>query len=157
VGTVTADIRLLADLTLAAQRDRGEDLRTAVRPASGRVDLVPAVDDDGLHQALLLRFLTQRGELANLGHPDYGSRLHELVGEPIVQATLNLAKLYALQALQDEPRVTAVTALVVRSRRTDPTRISDPTRIEIDAALQVAGRADPVRLTIPIDLAGGAA
>jgi phage baseplate assembly protein W len=36
---------------------------------------------DNLKQALLLRFLTPTGELALLGHPDYGSRLSELIGE----------------------------------------------------------------------------
>jgi phage baseplate assembly protein W len=63
---------------------------------------------DNLGQAVLLRLLTPRGELAALGHPEYGSRLHELVGSPNTAYTRNLVKLYILECLQQEPRVDKV-------------------------------------------------
>ena len=37
---------------------------------------------DNLAQAIVMRLLTPRGELAELGHPEYGSRLNELLGAP---------------------------------------------------------------------------
>src|SRR3954470_14271634 len=42
-----------------------------------------AVDGrDNLGQAIVLRLLTERGELEEVGHPEYGSPLHELPGAP---------------------------------------------------------------------------
>jgi phage baseplate assembly protein W len=58
-----------------------------------------------LGQALILRLLTPRGGLAGLGHETYGSRLGELIGRGNDETTRNLARLYTLQALGDEPRV----------------------------------------------------
>ena len=46
---------------------------------------------DNLGQAVILRLLTPKGELAPLAHPEYGSRLHELVGRQNTATTRNLA------------------------------------------------------------------
>ncbi len=40
-----------------------------------------------------------------LGHPDYGSRLHELIGEPNNERTRELVRLYAKECISQEPRV----------------------------------------------------
>jgi phage baseplate assembly protein W len=61
--------------------------------------------DDNLAQAVMLRLLTPRGELAALGHPQYGSRLHELIGMPNTETKRNLIKLHILDALGQEPRI----------------------------------------------------
>jgi phage baseplate assembly protein W len=60
---------------------------------------------DNLGQAVVLRLLTPRGELAALGHPDYGSRLHELIGRPNTETTRNLVRLFILESLAREPRI----------------------------------------------------
>lgn len=145
-----ADLRLLGDLQSAEQRRRGADLLVAPRPASGRDDLRRAVGVENLQQALLLRFLTERGELAHLGHPEYGSRLHELVGELNTDTTRNRAKLFALQALADEARIARVVSVDVR------TTPGVPSSIDVVAVLQAVDDPDPVRVTVPVDLAGGA-
>ena len=89
-----ADLRLLGNLLHAEQRERGSDLFVAIRPASSRTDLQRVTGVENLQQALLVRFLTQVGELEPLGHPSYGSRLHELVGQLNTETTRNRAKLY---------------------------------------------------------------
>jgi phage baseplate assembly protein W len=61
-----------------------------------------------LAQAIMLRLLTPRGELAELAHPDYGSRLHELIGRPNTENTRNLLRLFILESLQQEPRIDEV-------------------------------------------------
>jgi phage baseplate assembly protein W len=66
-----------------------------------------------LAQAIVLRLLTPRGELAALGHPDYGSRLHELIGRPNTETTRGLVRLYILESLQMEPRIARIGALSV--------------------------------------------
>jgi len=78
-------------------------------------DDLAAVDGvDNLVQALLMRFNTPRGDLAALGHPDYGSRLHELIGRSNDETTRNLVRLFTLETLRQEPRVSQVLDLAVQ-------------------------------------------
>ena len=107
-------------------------------------DLAVAEGLDNLTQAIANRLKTRRGELASLGHPTYGSRHHELIGEPNVPRTRNLIKLYVLQALRDEPRIERVLRADVRAEH-DPPR--DTVRIEIQA--RVVGEAVPLNLVVP--------
>ncbi|WP_328331064.1 GPW/gp25 family protein [Kribbella sp. NBC_00382] len=156
-----ADLRLLGDLEFAEQRERGTDLLTANRPVSSKADLQRLTGKEDLQQALLLRFLTQVGELAHLGHPEYGSRLHELVGEPDTEAIRNRAKLFALQALQGEPRIAAVQSVTVKTgrgaRRAGRVDLSGETWLEIVAVVLPIGEATPLNLVIPVDLGGSVA
>lgn len=144
------DIRLLANLEYQAQRDRGADLRTIIRPVSSRTDLESVADVANLQQALLLRFLTPMGEMEILGHPDYGSRLHELIGELNSQTNRDRAKLYALQALQAEPRVKEVRSLTVVTRR------DRPNVVEIRATLAALDEDTVLNLVFPFEFNGGA-
>jgi phage baseplate assembly protein W len=144
------DLRLLANLERQEDRRRGEDLKTVTRPTTGRTDLLPVSGVENLQQALLLRFLTQRGELAPLGHRTYGSSLHTLIGEPNNETTRNRAKLFALEALQEEPRVAEVLELRVTSPR------KQPTLIEIEAKLRAVDSPIPFSLVLPLSLEGGA-
>jgi phage baseplate assembly protein W len=143
-----ADLRLLGDLERQFQRGRGSDLRTFERAAPKRVDLDRVQGVENLQQALLLRFLTARGELTHLGHPTYGTRLHELIGEPNTVTTRNRARLYALQALIEEPRVAEVVTLDVVSRR------EAPSRIDIHATLRALDEDTTVNLVFPFFLEG---
>ncbi|GAK58620.1 conserved domain protein [Candidatus Vecturithrix granuli] len=68
---------------------------------------------DNLSQAIILRLLTPRGELSALGHPEYGSRLHELIGERNTDTKRSLIKLYILESLQMEPRIEKVVEITV--------------------------------------------
>ncbi len=117
-----SDLRLLRDLENQNSRNPGNDLLTARRPETG-VDLATLTRVENLQQALLLRFLTPKSELAALGHPDYGSRLFELIGELNSETNRNRAKLFALEALQAEPRVKEVRAVTVTQNRADRTRM----------------------------------
>lgn len=114
------DLRLLRDLERQSSRSPGQDLgtiRVERQPGIFYMDLETVSGAPNLQQALLLRFLTPLGELAHLGHPDYGSRLFELIGELNTDRTRNRAKLYILQALQAEPRVKEIIAVSVSRNR----------------------------------------
>lgn len=76
-------------------------------------DMLTVSGRDNLGQAIILRLLTARGELRELAHPGYGSRLHELIGRPNTENTRNLVKLYILEALQQEPRIAQVLKLEI--------------------------------------------
>jgi phage gp46-like protein len=100
------------------------DLALARRAAGARtsdrqgVDLLTAGGDlalaggrRNLAQALLNRLYARRGALTALGHPGYGSRLHQLVGEPDTPRTRALAEFYVREALTADPRVKEVAAV----------------------------------------------
>ena len=86
------------------------DLDTIPRNVRGNrvTDLVSVDGVDNAAQAVVHRVKTVRGELTDVGHPDYGSRHHELIGQPNNERNRNLVKLYILRALADEPRIEKV-------------------------------------------------
>ena len=79
------------------------------------LDLGKSDDRDNLAQAVVIRLLTPRGDLSHLGHPDYGSRLHELVGRVNTETTRNLARLYILESLRNEARIEEVLDVIVQA------------------------------------------
>lgn len=118
------DLKLLNNLDLTkSSRDPPNDLFTRIRVETNQADLDINSEVDNLVQALLLRFLTPVGEMELLGHPDYGSRLFELIGELNSETNRNRAKLFTLQALQAEPRVKEIRSVDVTQNRADPTRM----------------------------------
>jgi phage baseplate assembly protein W len=70
-----------------------------------------------LGQAILHRLLTRKGELIEIGHPDYGSRLHELIGEPNNERTRELVSMYIKECLIQEPRVKEIVELKITPLR----------------------------------------
>jgi phage baseplate assembly protein W len=100
-----------------------------------------------LEQALANRIKTHKGELSALGHPDYGSRHHELIGEPNVERTRHLIKLYVLQALRDEARIEKVLSARVMAEHQPP---RETVRIELE--LRVRGEPHPLNLVLPFSL-----
>ena len=78
---------------------------------------------DNLAQAIVLRLLTPRGELSALGHPGFGSRLHELIGRRNDEGTRNLVKLHILEALQHERRVSEVVEVTVAAHPVHRSRV----------------------------------
>jgi phage baseplate assembly protein W len=105
---------------------------------------------DAAVQFLVDRLKTQQGELADLGHPDYGSRHHELVGQPNVDRTRNLIKLYVLEALRREPRIEKVLDAKVYATSAPPRDT-----VQIDVTVQLIGAQSPVNFVVPFSLEVG--
>ncbi len=103
-------------------------------------DFVPREGLENLAQAVILRVLTPKGELAALGHPEYGSRVHELIGRENTSTQRNLLKLFILDALKQEPRIEKVAELTVAP--------SPGTKSTVDVLLRVkpAGAAGVVTI-----------
>ena len=101
------DLRVvLGPPTMAAHDSSALDLRLG----AGNVDRSregPMLLDGrhNLGQALILRMLTARGTLTDLGHANYGSRLHELIGENKNESNRALCKAFVLEVVAQEPRV----------------------------------------------------
>jgi len=145
------DLRLLRNLLQQSSRSPGSDLQTISRPAG--LDLATLQGVENLQQALLLRFLTPVGALAPLGHPTYGCRLAELIGELNTETTRNRAKLYVLQALGEEPRVRQVVDVSV----TQPAHPAPRDQVIIDVTLLAIAGDTPINLVFPFFLQGGVA
>lgn len=101
------------DLRVQIDASGGADLATAPRD-TGQTDLLTVTGRDNLAQALTLRLMVELGELTALGHPRHGSRLQELIGEPMDQANLELARRYVRRALRSDPRVESVVSIAAR-------------------------------------------
>lgn len=105
IGLVLRDAELRPVYAVAVNRQREVSSQKKLRRIMD-VGLVSGAENLG--QAVMLRLLTPRGELAELAHPEYGSRLHELVGRPNTPTTRNLMKLFILESLKQEPRIEEV-------------------------------------------------
>jgi phage baseplate assembly protein W len=125
------------------------DLATTERSTRAALarDLAVVEGIDALRQAIVNRLKTRKGELAPLGHPDYGSRHHELIGEPNVERTRDLIKLYVLQALRAEPRILRVLEARVSAEHVPPRET-----VRIELKLEVARDVTPLNLVIPFSL-----
>ena len=133
---MTKDRHLLTDLRLELLH---RELRPVYRVGDSRTrqadrktwrqDFDKAAGRENLQQAIIMRLLTPRGDLGHLGHPDYGARVHELIGAGNTDTNRNLLKLFILEALKREPRVEKVVELNVRP--------SPGTRKTVDVTLTV--------------------
>ena len=102
------------------QRLFGADLQLVSRAPgydlidNGLGDLRLARGNDNIVQALTLRLLVRRGELALLGWPDFGSRLHELIGQPNTSRTHLKLMAFARAAIEQDARVRQVSEVRVQ-------------------------------------------
>jgi phage baseplate assembly protein W len=114
--------------------------------AAGRVaadDLTVAAERANLGQALILRLLTPLGGLGPLGHPEYGSRLTELIGERNDDLHRNLARLYTIEAVARERRATLIELIV-------DVPAGQPHVIRIAFSVLPVGSDDPLELAVEV-------
>lgn len=128
------------DLKLADE-ELGSDL--ALGP-TGDLDMIG--DEYNLSQAIINSLRTRRGELSDLGHPNYGSRLYELIGEPNNERTRNLARIYASECIARDPRVQEIVDIKVNMPK------DDPYRIDLDIAVLPIGSSTPLNIVFPFYL-----
>jgi phage baseplate assembly protein W len=116
--------RLFGDDLGLYGRGEGYDLR-----ADGAGDLGLARGNENIVQALTLRLRVRRGELAPLGWPAYGSRLHELIGEPNTNRTHVRLMAYARSAIEEDPRVAEVSEVTALRGERDSVRLTMEIRL----------------------------
>ena len=103
-----------------------------------------------LAQAILSRLLTRKGELAKLGHPNYGSRLYTLIGELNNARTRSLAELYIRESLAQEPRIQEITQLTFAP----PSRGIDRDLLKVTIAVKPVGQAEDLTFDLSLNLEG---
>lgn len=109
------DARLLFGIDLALRDEAGGADLTLEGPAGGSGDIALAIGNDNIVQALTMRLRVRQGELTPLGWPDYGSRLHELIGELDLPRTRLKAQVFARNAVEADPRVEKVVSVDIVS------------------------------------------
>ena len=115
--------------------DTGGDLNTT----TGRANLV---------QAVINRLLTRKGELTSLGHPDYGSRLHELVGELNNLRLRALAEVYIRDCLGQERRIEKVRYVTFEP----PERGIDRNVLKVTIGISAVGEPQDLTIIVPINI-----
>jgi hypothetical protein len=148
---MTRDARELFGIDLALREDAGGADLTLEGPARGSGDIALAIGNDNVVQALTMRLRIRKGELAPLGWPDYGSRLHELIGEPDLPRTRLKAQVFARDAVEADPRVEKVVTI-------DIVRIPGERQVlRLDMLVQVITTSHPLNLVFELALEGSTA
>lgn len=115
-----------------------------------RRDLAIAEGRANLTQALLNRLHTRQGELAQLGHPDYGSRLYQLIGELNNNRTRLLAEMYIRECLGQESRIAEIVEIVFAP----PSRSTERDALNVVVTVNPVGNLPPISLNLSLNLGG---
>jgi phage baseplate assembly protein W len=94
--------------------NQGSEMRVDLAQSGNSLESVSGIDN--LAQALTMRLLVDQGELTQLAHPRYGSRLRELLGETLDRANLELMRRYVKHTLLSDSRVAEVVQVQVNVR-----------------------------------------
>ena len=97
--------------------------------ATKKGDFDTVTNADNLAQAIITRLSTDEGELHDIGHADYGSRLHEVIGEVNNKATRQRLKALVRECLVQERRIVEINNISVLP---DP---GDPHRVDIEITI----------------------
>jgi phage baseplate assembly protein W len=111
------------------EKKLGKDLRLRfdhigadlVATRGGDFDTV--AKEDNLVQAIISRLSTDEGELVDLGHADYGSRLFELMGEVNNATTRQRLKAEVQGCLSQETRIERIVNVAVAPHPKDAHRV----------------------------------
>jgi phage baseplate assembly protein W len=136
------------------QEQLGRDLK--LRFDQTGADLVAAfegdfdtvADEDNLAQAIIARLATDEGELYDIGHADYGSRLHDVIGEVNNATTRQRIKAKVEECLVQETRIKQVANINVVP---DP---DDPHAVDIEIAIVPIKGGDYLTVSFPFRLEG---
>lgn len=78
-------------------------------------DLVIVSKEPNLAQAIINRLRTIEGELYEIEHPTYGSKLYDFIGELNNDITRNRIRNYIKSTLIKEPRIKEISKITVKS------------------------------------------
>ena len=132
VTTLTSD-RDLVDLHVTTSRD-----------------VATITGTPNLRQAILNRLFTRQGELGALGHPAYGSRLYQLIGELNNERTRILAEVYIRECLAQEARIEVIRHIIFAP----PLRGAQRHMLEVTIAVKPINVDADLVVTLALNLAG---
>ncbi len=113
-------------------------------------DLKTVDGRENLAQAIINRLLTRKGELRRLGHPQYGSRLYQLVGELNNARVRGMAEIYIRESLAHEKRIVEIT----RIEFAPISRSQGRNVMQASISVLPTGSQSPITIAIPINTEG---
>jgi phage baseplate assembly protein W len=142
IASLIADrkIELGTDLRLIFDH-LGADLRTTKQG-----DISTVSEFENLAQAIVARLSTEEGELNDIGHSDYGSRLYEVIGEINNELTRRKIRLIVQECLAQEPRIKKVVNIDVLQ---DPIEAH---KVNIELTILTQKNDQNLTLTVPFSL-----
>ncbi len=124
VDSYGRDIRIMSE-----ENENGEITTDAVIDGKGDLDTVE--DRDLMVQAIRHRLITRQGELAPLGHPNYGSLLEEIIGEPNIPDTHRIIETLVRDCLEKEPRIRNIEKIIAYASPKDPSLVFISLQVEL--------------------------
>jgi phage baseplate assembly protein W len=140
--SINEDDKLGKDLKLRFD-ELGADLAV-----TRKGDLSTIEEEDNLAQAIICRLTTEEGELYDLGHADYGSRLHEVIGEINNDLTRHKIKSIVQDCLSEEPRIAEIVSVNVLSD------LMNHHKVNIELTVLPQKTKKPITLYYPFRLEG---
>lgn len=138
------------DLRLVVKTDPHDEDITYMDLATAHTgDMETISGKDLMIQAIQQRLATRRGELAHLGHPEYGSLLEEMIGEPNTEDTRAIIETLVRDCLKYEPRIDSIEYVHASA---DDRR---PDVVNIEVAVRLRGTAERLVVEYPFKLGGG--
>ncbi|RLE70769.1 MAG: hypothetical protein DRJ37_06045 [Thermoprotei archaeon] len=129
------------DLKLKFDADLNADLEI-----SPKGDLAVIESYDNLAQAILNRLRTRLGELRDIGHPGYGSKLYSFIGKPNSPAVRDAIRITIRESLMREYRIEEIVAIKVIPAK------ENPNRVDIHVVVKPIGSKNMLSLVFPFYL-----
>ena len=141
------------DLIIAAE-EIFEDGELRVRNdlfARDTGDLETVKGKSNIIQAIRHRLSTRKGELTELGHPQYGSLLHEMIGQPNTEGTRAIIETLVHDCLLQDPRIESILSVQALPRKD---RSGGMSMVEIQVTLRLRESYEQMSVEIPFSLEG---
>ena len=107
-------------------------------------DLETVEGRDLMIQAIRHRLLTRKGELALLGHPEYGSLLEDVISEPNIPDTHRIIETLIRDCLKYEARIKTIISV-----KASP---SEKDKVNILVHVELQGGDGELKITYPLYL-----
>ena len=133
------------DLLVLTKKGKGDEFATDVS-VKRTGDLETVEGRDLMIQAIRHRLLTRKGELASLGHPEYGSLLEEVVGEPNIADTHRIIETLIRDCLKYESRIKNI--ISVKASSSD----KEKDMVHIFVHVELGGEDGELKITYPLYL-----
>jgi len=137
------------DISTNVELDRAQLLRTEIE-VTGKGDLKTVTGRDNMVQAIRNRLGTRVGELEELGHPDYGSYLDMVVGEPNIPDTHRIIEALVRDCLSQDPRIESILDVQVSASDVDKRE----GRVMINVDIRIIESGERLRIEYPFTLEG---
>jgi phage baseplate assembly protein W len=129
------DDELGTDLALGVKKNDKVDIQI-----DGKGGLKTVSGIDNIVQAIRNRLATKLGELRGLGHPEYGSLLEDVIGEPNTEDTRRIIEALVRESLRHEDRFESIQSVKVLENKSDRNRVDIVVEVKLKTGRELSVR-----------------